>query len=107
MTSGQLFNLTSEQVDYLSRQASGGSADAAYRLSMYYDMVTGDREMAEIYLRRAAELKEPRAEVAIGLRLSTSASAAEREQGKKFLAEAKTQGLTPESGLPSLPQNDD
>lgn len=86
------FNLSEQEVAALEAAADKGTAEAAYRLAMYYEFVRLNTQRANQYLERAANLGSVPAKSFLGGKLLQSDDSIRREQGRRLLQEAAASG---------------
>jgi len=86
------FNLSDRQVAELEAAADKGTAEAAFRLAMYYEFVRLNAERANQYLERAANLDSVPAKSFLGGKFLQSDDPTRRERGRRLLQEAADSG---------------
>ena len=76
----------------LEREANAGSADAAFRLFLFYELLLNDRAQAKTWLRKAAENKHVIAQYNIGSILITEPDPQSRAEGIAWLEKSAASG---------------
>jgi hypothetical protein len=88
----QSFDLSDSEIARLSTASEAGSADAAYRLGMYYDFVKLDSASANQYMERSAKLGSVQAQVYLGAKLVQSKDSNQHQEGLTWLKRAASSG---------------
>ena len=98
-TSVEVFRIPREEIPKLEAQALGGSGDAAYRLSKFYEFLVLDIKEADYWLNIAAENDNPTAQYGLGSRLSLSSDKREHLRACYWLIKSKQKASSEVSAL--------
>ncbi|MES2597817.1 MAG: tetratricopeptide repeat protein [Verrucomicrobiota bacterium] len=63
------FRMSATEYEHLERRAADGDAEAAWHLLIHHELGTGNKKAAELWLRRAAVLKLPKAQSDLASRI--------------------------------------
>jgi TPR repeat protein len=88
-------NLTNEEVKSLAVAADSGDFNAAFRLYLFYAVVSLDHDAAERWLRRAATSGHLTAQYNLGIELMGRGGPSEKAEGRQWLERAREGGYEP------------
>ena len=87
------YDLSNDQMTALIGEANKGDANAAMRLAFYFDFVTKDHNTAHVWLKKAADSGNAKAQFNLGVRTIGKGGSGACEEAKRWFLLAKDNGF--------------
>jgi len=87
------YDLSNDQMTALIGEANNGDANAAMRLAFYFDFVTMDHNTAHMWLKKAAENGNAKAQFNLGVRTLGKGGSGACQEAKHWFLLAKDNGF--------------
>jgi TPR repeat protein len=92
--SGQVYSLTDNEVQRLADEALGGTAEGAFRLYLFFELVKGDHLEALFWLQIAAENGHPIGQYNFGGMLRKDPDPRNRQRARFWFERAAENGVS-------------